>query len=138
MVVRSLFRASARYPAPLSDDRTDCAVVAVVWQAEIGRAAAKVQRHVTARSHPRDIGGVACDVPALRQGGNSMTATSTTDTLTIRSTPENVVRGHLTVSKSPIARVQPGQTVTIETVSGAGLRLDGPDPVAFFGAHGIA
>ena len=66
-----------------------------------------------------------------------MTVAPVLETLTIRSTPANVVRGHLTVAGPPIARVQSGQTVTIETVSGSGLRPEGPNPVAFFGGFGI-
>jgi acetamidase/formamidase len=67
-----------------------------------------------------------------------MTTATPTSTLHIPSTPDTVVRGYLTVEKPPVARVEPGQVVTIDTVSAAGLRLDGPDPIAFFGAHGIA
>lgn len=62
---------------------------------------------------------------------------TSTDVFHVPSTPETLVRGYLTIDRPPVLRVPDGATVTIDTVSGSGLR-DAAGPVAFFGAHGIA
>jgi acetamidase/formamidase len=55
----------------------------------------------------------------------------------VRSTPETVVWGHIPEGRAPVARVRPGQTVSIDTVSHQGI-INGMDPVKFFAAGGIA
>src|SRR3954469_15369312 len=55
----------------------------------------------------------------------------------VRSTPETVVWGELPAGRSAVARVRPGQIVSIDTVSHQGI-INGMDPVAFFAAGGIA
>jgi acetamidase/formamidase len=56
--------------------------------------------------------------------------------LRVPSTPDTVVRGHIPVDRAPIARVEPGQVVTIDTLSQTGLNT--PDsPVVFFARGGI-
>jgi acetamidase/formamidase len=54
----------------------------------------------------------------------------------VRSTPQNVVWGHLPAVRQPVLRVRSGQTVSIDTVSHQGL-INDMDPVKFFGAAGI-
>jgi acetamidase/formamidase len=55
----------------------------------------------------------------------------------VRSTPQNVVWGHLPAGRQPVLRIRSGQTVSIDTVSHQGL-INNMDPVKFFGAAGIA
>lgn len=54
----------------------------------------------------------------------------------IPSTPATVVRGIIPANVPPIMRVQPGQMVTIDTLSHQGLNT-GDDPIAFFAKGGI-
>lgn len=56
---------------------------------------------------------------------------------TLRSTPETVEWGYIRADRAPVLRVQSGQTVRIDTVSHQGLNTK-DDPVAYFGAAGIA
>jgi acetamidase/formamidase len=55
----------------------------------------------------------------------------------LRSTPETVSWGWIAADRAPVLRVKSGQTVRIDTVTHQGLNT-GRDPVAFFGAAGIA
>jgi acetamidase/formamidase len=55
----------------------------------------------------------------------------------VRSTPETVVWGELPDGRAPVARVRPGETVSIDTVSHQGM-INNMDPVKFFAAGGIA
>ena len=55
----------------------------------------------------------------------------------LRSTPETVSWGWIAADRAPVARVKSGQRLRIETVTHQGLNTD-QDPVAFFGAAGIA
>src|SRR5262249_58963258 len=55
----------------------------------------------------------------------------------VRSTPETVVWGEIPAGRAPVARVKPGQTVSIDTVSHQGI-INNMDPVKFFAAAGIA
>jgi len=55
----------------------------------------------------------------------------------LRSTPENIVWGHIPATVPPALRVSSGQALKIDTVSHGGLR-GSEGPVAFFGAAGIA
>jgi acetamidase/formamidase len=55
----------------------------------------------------------------------------------LRSTPETVSWGWIAADRAPVLRVKSGQTVRIDTVTHQGLNTD-RDPVAFFGAAGIA
>src|SRR3954468_3142007 len=54
----------------------------------------------------------------------------------VRSTPETVVWGHIPEGRTPVVRVQQGQTVSIDTVSHQGI-INGMDPVKFFAAGGV-
>jgi acetamidase/formamidase len=54
----------------------------------------------------------------------------------IPSTPATVLRGIIPANAPPIMRVQPGQLVTIDTLSHQGLNT-GDDPIAFFAKGGI-
>ena len=56
---------------------------------------------------------------------------------TLRSTPETVSWGWISADRAPVLRVKSGQTVRIDTVSHQGLNTP-RDPVAFFGAAGVA
>jgi len=56
---------------------------------------------------------------------------------TLRSTPETVSWGWIAADRAPVLRVKSGQTVRIDTVSHQGLNTT-RDPVAFFGAAGVA
>jgi acetamidase/formamidase len=56
---------------------------------------------------------------------------------TLRSTPETVVWGYIRADRAPVLRIQSGQTVRIDTVTHQGLNTK-DDPVAYFGAAGIA
>ncbi len=55
----------------------------------------------------------------------------------LRSTPETVSWGWIAADRAPVLRVKSGQTVRIDTVTHQGLNTD-RDPIAFFGAAGIA
>jgi acetamidase/formamidase len=55
----------------------------------------------------------------------------------LRSTPVTVSWGWIAADRPPVARVKSGQTLRIDTVTHQGLNT-GKDPVAFFGAAGIA
>ncbi|MGH7673636.1 MAG: acetamidase/formamidase family protein, partial [Gemmatimonadales bacterium] len=55
----------------------------------------------------------------------------------LRSAPETVSWGWIAADREPVMRVKSGQTVRIDTVTHQGLNTD-RDPVAFFGAAGIA
>lgn len=55
----------------------------------------------------------------------------------IPSTPATVVRGVIPFDRQPVARVQPGQRVTIDTLSHQGLNTDAT-PAQFFARAGIA
>jgi acetamidase/formamidase len=55
----------------------------------------------------------------------------------LRSAPETVSWGWIASDRQPVLRVKSGQVVRIDTVSHQGLNTE-RDPVAFFGAAGIA
>ena len=57
--------------------------------------------------------------------------------VSLRSTPETVSWGWIDADRAPVARVESGQRLRIDTVTHQGLNTD-KDPVAFFGAAGIA
>ncbi|MDP1873377.1 acetamidase/formamidase family protein [Phenylobacterium sp.] len=52
----------------------------------------------------------------------------------LRSTPETVLRGSISATRTPVLRITSGQTVRIDTVSHGGLTSD---PVAYFAQAGI-
>src|SRR5262249_29355874 len=54
----------------------------------------------------------------------------------IPSTVANVIRGQIPANRPPIARVRPGQTVVIDTLSHQGVNTD-VGPVEFFAKGGI-
>ncbi len=56
---------------------------------------------------------------------------------TLRSTPETVSWGYIAADRTPVLRIQSGQTVRIDTVSHQGINTR-QDPVAYFAAAGIA
>jgi acetamidase/formamidase len=66
-----------------------------------------------------------------------MTPTMSPRTAILRSTPETVSWGWIAADRAPVARVTSGQVVRIDTVTHQGLNTS-QDPVAFFGAAGIA
>jgi acetamidase/formamidase len=70
---------------------------------------------------------------AIRASGTSVTATH------LPSTPGTTLWGYLPgENDSPVLTVNPGDRVTIDTVSHEGILEDqGRDPVAFFGRHGV-
>jgi acetamidase/formamidase len=55
----------------------------------------------------------------------------------LRSTPENVSWGWIAADRQPVLSVKSGQTIRIDTVTHQGINT-AKDPVAFFGAAGIA
>ena len=55
----------------------------------------------------------------------------------LKATPQTVVWGVLPIDIAPALRIKSGQTVKIDTLSHQGM-VNGTDPVAFFGAAGIA
>jgi acetamidase/formamidase len=55
----------------------------------------------------------------------------------LRSTPENVSWGWIAGDRQPVLSVKSGQTIRIDTVTHQGINT-AKDPVAFFGAAGIA
>jgi acetamidase/formamidase len=63
-------------------------------------------------------------------------AQSTAPEVRIPSTPTTVIRGIIPSNLPPIMRVQPGQMVTIDTLSHQGVNT-GDDPIAFFARGGI-
>jgi acetamidase/formamidase len=56
--------------------------------------------------------------------------------LHVPSTAANIIRGQIPANLPPIARVKPGQTVVIDTLSHQGVNT-GVGPVEFFGKGGI-
>src|ERR1043166_1523261 len=70
-------------------------------------------------------------------GPTSLVATQATapQTLILRSTPENLLRGFIPAGMMPALRIQSGQVVQIETFSHHGF-VD--DPAAFFKNYGIS
>ena len=74
---------------------------------------------------------------ALAAGAAGCTSMQQAAETHVRSTPETVAWGELPEGRAPVARVQPGQTVSIDTVSHQGI-INNMDPVKFFGAAGIA
>ena len=59
------------------------------------------------------------------------------DPVSLRATPETVSWGWIAADRPPVLRVKSGQTIRIDTVTHQGLNT-AKDPVAFFGAAGIA
>jgi acetamidase/formamidase len=59
-----------------------------------------------------------------------------TPDVTLRSSPETVIWGYISVDVPPAATIKSGDTVKIDTVSHQGL-LSNEDPVTFFGKAGI-
>ena len=55
----------------------------------------------------------------------------------LRSKPETLIWGYIAADRVPVLRIRSGQTVRIDTVTHQGLNTS-QDPVAFFGAAGIA
>ena len=55
----------------------------------------------------------------------------------LRSAPETLEWGYIRADRAPVLRIKSGQTVRIDTVSHQGLNTK-DDPVAYFGAAGIA
>ena len=69
---------------------------------------------------------------------NSQSSAEMTADVVVRSTPDNVIWGELfTPDSEPIARVESGAVVTIETVSHEGILPDQGDTVEFFTSAGI-
>ena len=66
-----------------------------------------------------------------------MTPTMNKRVAILRSTPETVSWGWIAADRAPVARVKSGQVVRVDTVTHQGLNTS-QDPVAFFGAAGIA
>src|SRR5690348_7440697 len=58
-------------------------------------------------------------------------------TLRLQSGPDTVIWGWIAADRAPVLRIESGQTVRIDTVTHQGLNT-AKDPVAFFGAAGIA
>jgi acetamidase/formamidase len=54
----------------------------------------------------------------------------------VSSTPDHVVRGHFPTNAPPVARVKPGQRITIDALSHQGVNA-AEGPAAFFGKAGI-
>src|SRR5215469_10882204 len=97
---------------------------------------------------------LAADAPSERQTKPTAATGSTSDALAkrarkaglvrstgdgfhIKSGPETVHWGYLWSATEPVLRVEPGATVTIDTVSHEGLLADQGDPVGFFKRFGI-
>jgi acetamidase/formamidase len=55
----------------------------------------------------------------------------------VPSKPDTVVWGHIPAGRAPVARVRPGETVSVDTVSHQGIN-NNMDPVKFFGMGGVA
>ena len=69
---------------------------------------------------------------------SSMSAHSDSpEVLRLRSTPDNVIWGWIAADREPVLRLKSGQTVRIDTVTHQGINT-AKDPIAFFGAAGIA
>jgi len=66
-----------------------------------------------------------------------MTSVMSEPEVILRSTPATVSWGWIAADRAPVARVKSGQIVRVDTVTHQGLNT-GQDPVAFFGAAGIA
>jgi acetamidase/formamidase len=66
-----------------------------------------------------------------------MTSAMSAREVILRSTPQTVSWGWIAADLPPVARVKSGQTLRVDTVTHQGLNT-ARDPVAFFGAAGIA
>jgi acetamidase/formamidase len=99
----------------------------------LGGVAAADPRHAkpsTAFINPSsDLARLALDSGQVKKTG--------ANAFHIGSGPETVHWGYLSSAVEPVLRVEPGATVTIDTVSHEGLLEDQGDPVAFFQRFGI-
>jgi len=55
----------------------------------------------------------------------------------LATTPETIAWGHIPTERTPVLRIDPGDTVSVQTLSHQGLVND-EDPVAFLGSLGVA
>ena len=74
--------------------------------------------------------------PASLTAHSLFQATKPQGDVTVPSRPETVIFGSFPIDAPPVARVRPGQTVRIDTLSHAGATQD-EHPVEFLGAYGV-
>jgi len=88
------------------------------------------------QAKPTEAAGSASDALAKRARKAGLVR-STREGFHIKSGPETVHWGYLWSAAEPVLRVEPGATVTIDTVSHEGLLADQGDPIGFFKRFGI-
>ncbi|GHH68881.1 amidase [Streptomyces sulfonofaciens] len=74
---------------------------------------------------------------AARSGRSAASARHGRPSFHLPSRPDTVAWGYMDAALPPVLHVAPGDVVTIDTLSHQGM-INGSDPAAFFGAHGIA
>ena len=89
------------------------------------------------RAKPTAATGSASDALAKRARKAGLVRQTGDGAFHVKSGPETVHWGYLWSAAEPVLRVQPGATVTIDTVSHEGLLADQGDPVGFFKRFGI-
>lgn len=91
----------------------------------------------TSHAKPTAAIGNASDALAKRARKAGLVRQIGDNAFHVKSGPETVHWGYLWSAAEPVLRVEPGATVTIDTVSHEGLLADQGDPVGFFKRFGI-
>jgi len=91
----------------------------------------------TSQTKPTAAAGNASDALEKRARKAGLVRQTGDNAFHVKSGPETVHWGYLWSAAEPVLRVEPGATVTIDTVSHEGLLADQGDPVGFFKRFGI-
>ncbi|HEV2264811.1 MAG TPA: acetamidase/formamidase family protein [Stellaceae bacterium] len=89
------------------------------------------------QAKPTAAAGNVSDALAKRARKAGLVRQTGDNAFHVKSGPETVHWGYLSSAAEPVLRVEPGATVTIDTVSHEGLLADQGDPVGFFKRFGI-
>ena len=89
------------------------------------------------QAKPTAAAGSASDALAKRARKAGLVRQTGDNAFHVKTGPETVHWGYLWSAAEPVLRVEPGATVTIDTVSHEGLLADQGDPVGFFKRFGI-
>ncbi|MGW3626387.1 acetamidase/formamidase family protein [Streptomyces sp. NPDC000880] len=82
------------------------------------------------------VGSAVPDAAAAESGRTAKAARGGKPKFHLRSRPETVHWGYFDAALPPVLHVQPGDVVTIDTLSHQGM-INGTDPATFFGSYGI-
>ncbi|MGB8181821.1 MAG: acetamidase/formamidase family protein [Stellaceae bacterium] len=89
------------------------------------------------QAKPTAAAGNVSDALARRARKAGLVRQTGDNAFHVKSGPETVHWGYLWSAAEPVLRVEPGATVTIDTISHEGLLADQGDPVSFFKRFGI-